>query len=385
MIENNFINSIFMIYAGAAILSTVALYLRQSLLVAYMLLGVITGPWALKMITDSYIVQQIGDVGIVFLLFLLGLHLHPQNLIQMLRKTTVVAVVSSLLFVIIGYVVAVLSGFSNAESVVIGSAMMFSSTIIGLKLLPSTILNRHHIGEIMISILLLQDLLAIVVLLWLHASTMESFGLADFGVISLSLPLLLVFCFYFEKYVLMKLFLRFERVREYMFLLSIAWCLSVAELGVYFGLTHEVGAFIAGVSIATSSISTYIAECLNPIRDFCLVLFFFSVGANFNLSYLPQIFVPALVLAAAMIVFKPIVFKYLFVAVGEEKKCAWEAGLRLGQISEFSLLVAHIAATSAIISNSASYLIQASTILTFLISSYIVVMKYVTPMGQDQE
>ena len=301
MIENNFINSIFMIYAGAAILSTVALYLRQSLLVAYMLLGVITGPWALKMITDSYIVQQIGDVGIVFLLFLLGLHLHPQNLIQMLRKTTVVAVVSSLLFVIIGYVVAVLSGFSNAESVVIGSAMMFSSTIIGLKLLPSTILNRHHIGEIMISILLLQDLLAIVVLLWLHASTMESFGLADFGVISLSLPLLLVFCFYFEKYVLMKLFLRFERVREYMFLLSIAWCLSVAELGVYFGLTHEVGAFIAGVSIATSSISTYIAECLNPIRDFCLVLFFFSVGANFNLSYLPQIFVPALVLALSLI------------------------------------------------------------------------------------
>ena len=309
MIDNTLIFSIFLIYTGAAILSTVALYFRQSILVAYMVVGIILGPWSLKLVNDAYIVQQIGDVGIIFLLFLLGLHLHPQNLLQMLRKTTLVAVISSLLFIAIGYTIAMISGFSQVESVVIGAAMMFSSTIIGLKLLPSSILNHQHVGEVMISVLLMQDLIAIVVLLLLHGATMDSFGLTDFGIIVISLPALLLFSYYFEKYILMRLFQRFEKVREYMFLLSIAWCLSMAQLGVVFGLTYEVGAFIAGVSIATSAISIYIAECLKPIRDFCLVLFFFSVGANFNLNYLPVVALPALSLAVLLLILKPIIFR----------------------------------------------------------------------------
>ena len=209
---------------------------------------------------------------------------------------------------------------------------------------------------------------------------MDSFGLSDFGIIVISLPALLVFSYYFEKYILMKLFQRFEKVREYMFLLSIAWCLSMAQLGVVFGLTYEVGAFIAGVSIATSAISIYIAECLKPIRDFCLVLFFFSVGANFNLNYLPVVALPALSLAVLLLILKPIIFKYLLAYVGEVENIAWEVGFRLGQISEFSLLVAYIAASSSLISESASYLIQAATMITFLASSYIVVHKYQTPM-----
>jgi Kef-type K+ transport system membrane component KefB len=380
MIDNTLIFSIFLIYTGAALLSTVALYFRQSLLVAYMVVGVILGPWSLKWVNDSYIVQQIGDVGIIFLLFLLGLHLHPQNLIQMLKKTTLVALISSIIFIGVGYAVAMLAGFSHTEALVIGAAMMFSSTIIGLKLLPSSILNHQHVGELMVSILLMQDLIAIVVLLLLHGATMDSFGLSDFGIIAVSLPALLFFSYYFEKYVLMYLFQRFEKVREYMFLLSIAWCLSMAQLGVVFGLTYEVGAFIAGVSIATSSISIYIAECLKPIRDFCLVLFFFSVGANFNLHFLPQVALPALSLAALLLVLKPVVFKYLLVYVGEQDDTSWEVGFRLGQISEFSLLVAYIAASASLISESASYLIQASTIVTFLASSYLVVYKYQTPM-----
>lgn len=385
MVDNTLIFSIFLIYGGAAVLSTVALYLRQSLLVAYMLIGVIMGPWALKLVNDSYIVQQIGDVGIIFLLFLLGLHLHPQNLFQMLRKTTLVAVISSFVFILVGYIIAKFTGLSDTESVIVGAAMMFSSTIIGLKLLPSSILNHQHVGELMISVLLLQDLIAIVVLLLLHGTTIGSFGITDFGMIVLALPALLIFSFYFEKYVLMKLFQRFEKIREYMFLLSIAWCLSMAQLGVVFGLTHEVGAFIAGVSIATSSISIYIAECLKPIRDFCLVLFFFSVGANFNLNYVAVVALPALVLACLMLVIKPFVFRLLLVKMGEPRDVSLEVGFRLGQISEFSLLVAYIAAGASLISETASYLIQAATMLTFLASSYLVVFKYSTPMSEQSE
>ena len=385
MAEHTLIFSIFSIYAGAAVLSTVALYCRQSLLVAYMVLGVIMGPWGLKLVDDATIVQQIGDVGMIFLLFLLGLHLNPQNLIHMLKKTTLVALVSSFVFFAIGYVVSYCAGYADIDCIIVGAAMMFSSTIIGLKLLPASMLNHQHVGEVMVSVLLMQDLIAIVVLVLLNGSEFGGLGLKDVGLVFFGLPLLLVFSFVFEKYVLVKLFTRFERIREYMFLLSIAWCLSMAQLGVALGLTFEVGAFIAGVSIATSSISTYIAECLKPIRDFCLVLFFFSVGANFNLHFLPVVVLPALVLASLILLIKPITFKYLLNKVGGSAPISWEVGFRLGQISEFSLLVAYIAAGSSLISDGASYLIQASTMITFLISSYIVVLKYPTPMESKPE
>ena len=149
--------TIFLIFAGAAVLSTLVLYTKQSLLVAYILLGAAFGPWGLQLVSDLSSVRQVGEVGIIFLLFLLGLHLQPQNLIHMLKKVTWIALLSSLLFAILAYLVGRWFGLSNIESWVLGASMMFSSTIIGLKLLPTTILHHQHTGEVMISILLLQD------------------------------------------------------------------------------------------------------------------------------------------------------------------------------------------------------------------------------------
>lgn len=381
MVDNTIVFSVFLIFTGAAILATMALFTRQSLLVSYMLLGVILGPWGLKLVNDSLVIQQIGDVGIIFLLFLLGLHMQPRNLWQMLKKTTWVALASSFAFAGVGYAIAHIMGYSAHECLIIGAAMMFSSTIIGLKLLPTTVLHRQHLGEVMVSILLMQDLIAIIVLLWLHGSTMEGFGFTDIGLVVLSLPALLVFAFLFEKYIFLPLLKRFDRVREYIFLLSIAWCLSMSEIASLIGLTHEVGAFIAGVSIATNDISLYIAECMKPVRDFFLVMFFFSVGASFNLHYASSVILPAMLLAGVLLGFKPVVFRYLLGQVGEPPEQAWEMGFRLGQVSEFSLLVAYLAASSSLISDSASYLIQATTMLSFIASSYLVVMKYPTPVG----
>ena len=385
MTSNAIVFSMFLIFFGAALLSTVMLYTRQSLMVAYILLGVVLGPWGLSLVNDGYLIKQTGDIGIIFLLFMLGLHLDPQNLLHMLKKAIWVAIPSSIVFAAIGYFIAHYFGFSVHESLIVGVAMMFSSTIIGLKLLPTTVLHHQHVGELMISVLLLQDLIAIVVLLWLHSATLEGFGLLDAGLVILSLPGLLVFSFLFEKHVLLKLLTRFDRVKEYLFLLSIAWCLSMSELASLVGLSHEVGAFIAGVSIATSSISLYIAESLKPVRDFFLVMFFFSVGASFNLNHLSDIFIPAMITAISLLFIKPATFYFLLKQVGEQAKTSLEVGVRLGQVSEFSLLVVYIAASSSIISDSASYLVQATAILSFLFSSYWIVMKYPTPIGSSDK
>ena len=150
------------------------------------------------------------------------------------------------------------------------------------------------------------------------------------------------------------------------------------------GLSREVGAFVAGVSIATSPIAYYIAGSLKPLRDFFLVLFFFSLGASFHLELLGEVIGPAILLAGVMLVAKPFVFRYLLHGVSESVPLAWEIGFRLGQISEFSLLIAFIATSEALIGQDASHLIQATAIITFLVSSYLVVFRYPTPIATTE-
>jgi Kef-type K+ transport system membrane component KefB len=377
--SSEIVTSIFLIFSGAAVLSTVALFARQSMLVAYMAAGMILGPYGFNLVGNVTLMKHTGDIGIIFLLFLLGLHLPPQKLLGMLKKVSIVGIVSSFAFCFVSFLICRAFGFSVNDSLIVGLAMMFSSTIIGIKLLPTTILHHQHTGEVMISVLLFQDLIAILVLLTVKALSVGGGVGKDVLLIVFGFPLVLLFAYLFERYVLMWLFKKFSRFKEYLFLLSIAWCLGLSAMADALKLSVEIGAFIAGVSLATSPIAVYIAESLKPVRDFFLILFFFSVGALFNLTYFPKIYLSALVLALVLFIFKPIVYRFLLMRVGEESNVSWEVGMRLGQVSEFSLIIA--ASASALLTDEAHYLVQAVTILSFVFSSYWVVMRYPTPVS----
>lgn len=159
---------LFLIFTGSALLATIALFARQALIVAYVVLGIALGPSVFNLVPDTHLVEQMSETGIVFLLFLLGLNLHPQKLYRMFRDTLAITFFSSLIFAGLGLLIAKMAGFSTLDSLIIGISMMFSSTIIGLKLLPTTILHHQHMGGLMISILLLQDIAAILALLVLQ-------------------------------------------------------------------------------------------------------------------------------------------------------------------------------------------------------------------------
>lgn len=375
--------SFFLIFSGAAVFASLALATRQPLIIAYIALGACLGPHGLSMVTDTKLLADVGHIGIIFLLFLLGLDMQPQSLIATLRKSTVVAIVSSGLFFLMGAAVAVLFDFALTDALVIGAAMMFSSTIIGIKLLPTTVLHHRHIGELMVGMLLLQDLIAIVVLMVLFsAATEHDAGMGRQLALSLlGLPLLVGGAWLLVKYVMLPLLRRFDRFHEYIFLVAIGWCLGLAETAAAIGLSEEIGAFIAGITVATSPISQYIAVNLKPLRDFFLILFFFAVGARFDLLLLDDVWLPALVLSALVLTVKPVTFRWLLKGVSEKRILAWDLGFRLGQGSEFALLIAYVAAGAALVSERASILIQATTILTLLASSYIVVLNYPTPIA----
>lgn len=381
MEEHNLVFSFFLIFTGAAILASAALYTRQPLLVAYIVLGAILGPYGMGYVTDTELLSEISHIGIIFLLFLLGLDMQPSHLIHMLKKATLVAIGSSIIFFATGYGIGVAFGYTQTEAAIIGAALMFSSTIIGIKLLPTTVLHHRHTGELVVGLLLLQDVIAIMVLLFLYSGDSGDNGMGTYLKTLAALPALIAAAFIFVKYVLLKLIQRFDRFHEYIFLLAIGWCLGLAEIAQMSGLSAEIGAFVAGVSIATSPIAQYIATSLKPLRDFFLILFFFSIGASFNLTLIGEIIVPSVILAVLVVALKPVVFRFMLSKISESKSLAWEVGFRLGQISEFSLLIAYIATSAAMIGQEASHVIQATAILTFLLSSYVVVFNFPSPIA----
>ena len=371
--------SFFLIFAGAMVLATIALYTRQPVLIAYIALGAIAGPFGMSWVEQSESLVDIAHIGIIFLLFLLGLDMQPASLFSVLRKATLVALLSSLVFFAIGAGITFSLGYSQMDAIIVGLAAMFSSTIIGLKLLPTTVLHHRHAGELMVGLLLIQDMIAILVLILL--SVLAGDSKMPVWQPFAALPILAFGSYAIVRWILLPLIRRFDRFQEYLFILAIGWCLTCAEVAAMAGLSAEIGAFIAGVTLATSPIAQFIAISLKPLRDFFLVMFFFTLGAGLNLQMLDDVLIAAGLLALAILVIKPLTFRVLLGRFSEKSGLAWDVGFRLGQISEFSLLIAFVALEASLLTEKASLLIQATAIMTFVVSSYIVVFNYPTPIA----
>ena len=386
MPDPHLLQSVFLIFAGAALLATLALFGRQPLLVAYIAIGCLLGPHGLALVTDAVHLAEIAEIGIIFLLFLVGLDLQPSKLHNMVMKSLVTALLSSAAFFAVGFSIMLGFGFDLREAVVTGVAVTFSSTILGIKLLPTTVLHHRHIGEIVVSLLLIQDFVAIIALLFAsgYGTSMESLA-TNLGTIAIALPLLSVGAWLAVRYLILPLLKKFDVFHEFTFLLAIGWCLGFASLAQATGLSLAIGAFIAGVALATSPIALYIAESLRPLRDFFLVLFFFTVGAALDVRLLIEVALPTGLLAALLMLIKPGVFSALLRWQGENSATAWEVGYRLGQASEFSLLVSYVAITAGLLGKEAAHVVQGATVLTLVVSSYLVIFRYPSPIAVRAE
>ena len=242
MIEHSLSSSFFWIFSGAALLATLALFTRQPLLIAYIVLGAMLGPYGFGLVENVNVLAEISHIGIIFLLFLIGLDMQPSAMMAVAKQASVVAIVSSLIFAATGIGVAYIIGYALVECLIIGAAMMFSSTIVGIKLLPTTALHHKRSGEFMVGILLLQDLIAIVVLLALMSDP-ENLWRSLLQTLVIALPAFAVFAYGFVKYILMYLIQRFDRFHEYIFLVALGWFWLV--VGVILGASGVIPGLIA--------------------------------------------------------------------------------------------------------------------------------------------
>jgi Kef-type K+ transport system membrane component KefB len=383
----NFDSSIFelaVVIVGAAVLGTLFLYARQPIIIAYIAIGVVIGPGGLGLIRSTEQIEGMAHIGVILLLFLIGLNLQPARLLGLFKEASLLTFATSIAFALVSALFALAIGLDVVAALVFGAAMMFSSTVVGLKLLPTTTLHHKRAGEIMTSVLLLQDMLAIIVILFL-AGEQGGDILSSFIFLILKLASLFILSFLGVRYIMTPLLQRFDVIQEYTFLATLSWCLLWAEVGFLLGLSYELGAFVAGLSIASCNVAIVIAERLKPLREFFLILFFFAVGARLNLNIDMHLLLAAILFGLLLVPFKAMVFRFAFVKVGETSRLSGELAARLAQASEFSLLVTYVAVTAGLLTNDVAMTIQIATIVSIIVSTYWVVMKHPTTISGRSE
>lgn len=359
----------------AAVVALVMKWLKQPLIMSYILTGIIVGPSLLNLVDAKDAFQSFSEIGITLLLFIIGLGMNAGVIKSLGRVSLITAGIILLSVGFLGHLAAIALGFDNTTAIILGIALFFSSTIIILKALSDSRELSRLYGQIAIGVILVDDVVATIALVVVatmasgNALNVESFALLGLKALALGLGLYVV-----GSKIMPHLGKFFASSQELLFLFSIAWGLIIATLFHEAGFSYEVGALFAGVSLAGLPYATEMASRLKPLRDFFIVLFFVTLGETFTFDAMQQSLIPALVLSAIVMFGKPIFVMSSLGWLGYTRLTSFKAAIHLSQISEFSIILVIFAASTGLIQTGAVSVITLVALITIGISTYL--MKY---------
>lgn len=364
-----------MVLVLATALGAVAIFLRQPLVAAFIVLGIAAGPAGLGLVEKGEPLDSLAQLGIALLLFLVGLRLD----LNVIRRMGVTAAIAGLAQVVVtaalGFAVARGCGIGALGAALVGVALSFSSTVIVVKLLA----DRREIdslhGRLAVGILIVQDLVVIVALIALSAIRQGTDGLAGPGVIDFALrgTVLVAALAALGRFVLPRVLHAFARSTEALVLFGIAWAVFVGAASERLGFSLELGAFLAGVSIASTRYRDAIGGRLTSVRDFLLLFFFVALGATLTVDSIWQQLPMALAFSAFVLLVKPAVAMAILLALGYGRRTSFVTALALGQISEFSLILVATAATLGHLERESIGAITLVALVTIVVSSATIV------------
>lgn len=325
----------------AGLVALMARILRQPLIIAYIVTGLIVGPSVLGFANSQEIFQALSEIGIAFLLFLVGLELNWRNVKDVGPISLLAGIGQVLVTSTVGYFVISALGFDTVTSLFLGVIFSFSSTIVIIKLLSDKEdLERLH-GRISIGILILQDLVAMGLLL--VVASMQADPTGDIGAVIVTsifkLIVVVAGVWLISKLALEPLFKFAAHSQELLFLVAVAWCFSLASALHLLGFGIEIGALLAGVSLAGLDFHREIASKIRPLRDFFLIIFFIVLGTTLSLDRLDNILIPSLILSAFILIGNPLIVILILRAFGYHPRTGFLVGVTMAQISEFSFII----------------------------------------------
>lgn len=359
-----------------ALLGFIGTFLRQPLIVTFIVVGLIAGPSVLDIVHSKEKIELLSELGIALLLFLVGIKLDVK-LIRSIGPVSLLTGLGQVLFTsVIGLLIGIVLGFSLITSLYIAVALTFSSTIIIVKLLSDKREIDSLHGQIALGFLIVQDLVVVFSMIVLAAIGMGSTqSNGSFGIIIqvlISAFALLVFVMLFIKYIANPLTTQLAKAPELLVVFTLALATLFAATGKLVGLGMELGGLLAGVALASTPIKESISSRLAPVRDFLLLFFFIALGSTLDLSSLGGHVFAAIVFSIFVLIGNPLIVLIIMGALGYKKRTSFLAGLTVAQISEFSLIFIAMGVSLGHLQSDALGLVTLVGIITIATSTYMI-------------
>lgn len=350
--------------------------LKQPLIVSYIFAGMICGPFLLNLFHgDHEMYEAFAQFGVVLLLFIIGLNLNFKHL-KSIGKTSVITGLGQVIFTAsIGTIFLLVMKSQLIPALYLAVAITFSSTIIIMKMLSDkkdtdTIYGRYTIG-----LMLVQDVLAVLIIIALGVMRGDGSGTGSWLVIAILIAKLLVTAlvlYLITKYLIPKILDRIADSSELLFLFTLAWCFGVASLLYLIGFSLEIGAIISGLALSSSPFQLEIASRIKPLRDFFLILFFIVLGSEMGLAELGVIWMPATVLSLFILIGNPLILYFLFRSLKFTRRNSFLSGVTAAQVSEFGFVMLFAGRQAGHIYGNEVAIFTAVAITTIFISSYLI-------------
>jgi len=369
--QENVFSALSIIIVIASLMALLMRLVRQPLIIGYILTGVIVGPFAFHILKSASTIETFSNIGIALLLFIIGLGLNPKVIKEVGKIAGLVGTIEVFVISIAGWFVGRLVGLSFRQSVFLGVALSFSSTIIVLKLLSDKKEQNRLYGKITIGILIIQDVFAAIALLFVtsqghnHNLSISSLGWLAFKGLSVTILLLLV-----GTKIIPKFHKFISSNSEFLFLFAIGWGFGCAALFQQIGFSLEIGALLAGFSLAGLPFVQEISSRLKPLRDFFIIVFFISLGSRLTLTGFGANLKLLILSCIVVIVLKPLLVMLTISFAGYTKQTSFKTAISLGQVSEFALVLILLGSTSGIIPKNVVNVITITALATIAWSAY---------------
>ena len=361
-----------LVIISAALIGVVSYYLKQPLILAYIAAGVLIGPFGFGLVHSIDVIHVIASIGIMLMLFLVGLEMNPDRLKDLGLVAFTTGIGQVVFTGLIGYALITLFGFPFIQAVYLTVAITFSSTVIAVKLIYDKRDNNSLYGQVAIGILLVQDIIAILALLALTGFKAGSFDFdfLYFGGILIRGGVLAVLVIFVARKLLGYLYNKIATSHELLILFSLSWCFLVALLSELIGFNIEIGAFIAGVSLASLPYTYEINAKAKVLRDFFITIFFVALGAGLVFQTMGPLVTAFVVLSLFILIGNPLIVMIIMGLLGYDKRTSFFTGLAVANISEFSLILVAMGLGLGHLNQEVVAMVTIIALLTMTISSY---------------
>jgi CPA2 family monovalent cation:H+ antiporter-2 len=375
--HHTFLQDLAVVMIVAAIVTIVFRQFKQPVVLGYILAGVIIGPHTppFPLIADKNTIETLSELGVIFLLFSLGLEFSLRKLREVGSTAIVAATFEIVLMVWIGYQLGRYFGWSTMDSVFLGAILSISSTTIIIKALEELGKTKESFASLIFGILIVEDILAIVMIALLSGfATTGSLGVADLGRTVLQLSAFLGVLLVGGLIAVPRLlnYVAKFKSNEMLLITVVGLCFGVSLLAVKLGYSVALGAFLIGAIIAEARQIVKIEALMHPIRDLFSAVFFVSIGLLIDPKLLIQHAGPILLITLVVVLGKVFACSIGTFVCGHDQRTSMRVGMGLAQIGEFSFIIAQLGLTLKVTSGFLYPIAVAVSALTTLLTPYLI-------------